>query len=206
MSVVASRMPSKLILLTGEVEAPHLSKMLRKQSSSLIVEAVTNAPGLSAAAQGDLAGVRLVSFLSDVIVPAAILSALDGPAYNFHPGPPAYPGSFVAGFAVYDGATEFGVTLHEMAPSVDSGSIIDVWHFPIPEDAKFLDVERVSYATALQMFADYAPYLATDDTPLPHTDEHWSDRQCTRAEAERLKRIEADLSEEEIVRRYRAFG
>ncbi len=199
-------MPSRLILLTGEVEAPHLSEMLQKQSSRLVVDAVTNAEGLNAATAGGLGGARLVSFLSDVIVPATVLIDLDGPAYNFHPGPPAYPGSFVAGFAIYDGAAEFGVTLHEMAPAVDSGAIVDVWRFPIPEDAKFLDVERTSYATALQMFADYAPYLATDDTPLPHTEEIWSDRQCTKAEAERLKRIEADLSEEEIVRRYRAFG
>lgn len=199
-------MPSRLILLTGEVEAPHLSEMLRKQVPSLVVDAVTDAPGLGAATAGGLAGVRLVSFLSDVIVPSAVLAELDGPAYNFHPGPPAYPGSFVAGFAIYDGASEFGVTLHEMAPAVDSGAVIEVRHFPIPEDAKFLDVERVSYATALQMFADYAHYFATDDSPLPRTDESWSDRQCTRAEAERLKRIEADLTEDEIVRRYRAFG
>lgn len=199
-------MPSRIILLTGEVEAPHLSEMLNKHSPGLAVDAVTDWAGLQAAISGELGGTRLVSFLSDVIVPADVLEGLDGPAYNFHPGPPEYPGSFVAGFAIYDGAAAFGVTLHEMAPAVDSGAIVDVRRFPIPDGAKFLDVERTSYATALQMFVDYARYLATEDAPLPVTEEQWSARRCTKAEAERLKRIEADLTEEEIVRRYRAFG
>ncbi|MSO72748.1 MAG: hypothetical protein EXQ84_03955 [Rhodospirillaceae bacterium] len=67
---------------------------------------------------------RLISFGSGVIVPAAVLARLSGTAYNFHPGPPAYPGIFPSVFALYDGATRFGVTLHEMKPEVDSGPIV----------------------------------------------------------------------------------
>ena len=48
--------------------------------------------------------------------------------------------------------------------------------------------------------------FATDDAPLPSGVEPWTGRPRKKADAERLKDIEADMSEEEIVRRYRAFG
>lgn len=199
-------MPSRIILLTGDVEAQHLSALLRGHAPRLAVDAVTS-PGALALATAEIGpGTRLVSFLSDVVVPGYVLDQLAGPAYNFHPGPPEFPGSFVAGFAIYAGATDFGVTLHEMAERVDAGPIVDVRRFAVPENAKFLDLEKLSYAAVLEMFADYAKYLATDDRPLTHNGAQWSERMCTRAEADRLSAIEADLSEEEIVRRYRAFG
>lgn len=204
--MIAFGMPKKIILLTGEVEAPHLVEMLLQQRDTIAVEAVTDAAGLANASRGDLAGVRLISFLSDVIVPADVLARLDGPAYNFHPGPPEYPGSYVAGFAIYDGATTFGVTLHEMAARVDSGTIVAVRRFDVPDGAKFLDLEKLSYAAVLEMFVAFAPYFVSDDAPLAPSGDAWGARKCTNAEAERLKKVEADLSEEEIVRRYRAFG
>ncbi|MGJ3260565.1 MAG: formyltransferase family protein [Rhodospirillales bacterium] len=154
----------------------------------------------------DVADTRLVAFLTSVIVPAAYLEALPGPAYNFHPGPPEYPGSHVAGFAVYEGAATFGVTLHEMAAAVDSGPIVEVRRFPVEPAWKFQDLEAEAFRQVLQMFADYSERLATDDAPLESGAEPWTGRLRTAAEAERLKGIEADMSEEEIVRRYRAFG
>ena len=87
-------------------------------------------------AADDLAGTRLISMLTDVIVPENILSGLDGPAYNFHPGPPEYPGSHAASFAVYYDADGFGVTLHEMAAQVDSGPIIEVRRYDMPPTQK----------------------------------------------------------------------
>ena len=56
------------------------------------------------------------------------------------------------------------------------------------------------------MFRDRARHLACDDTPLPVCEEQWTGQTRTKAEAARLSQVEADLSEEEIVRRYRAFG
>ncbi len=199
-------MPKRIILLTGEIEGPHLSGLLHKHNHDLAVDVVQDAEMLGVACARDLAGCRLIAFLTSVIVSADVLTRLEGPAYNFHPGPPEFPGSYTAGFAIYDGATTFGVTLHEMAAAIDSGPIVEVRRFPIAENCKFQDLEVEAFNSVLQMFADYAPHMATDDTPLPGGVEPWTGRVRTRREAERLKRIEADLSEEEIVRRYRAFG
>ena len=199
-------MPSRILLLTGDIEAPHLTDFLQAHNPSLVVEWTPTASALRDAVENMTVSTRLISMLTDVIVPADILSSLPGPSYNFHPGPPAYPGSHAAGFAIYEGATDFGVTLHEMAPDVDSGAIVEVRRFPIATDAKFTDVEIFAFETLIAMFRDRARHLACDDTPLPVCGEQWTGQTRTKAEAARLSQVEADLSEEEIVRRYRAFG
>ncbi|MBO6947480.1 MAG: hypothetical protein JJ855_05820 [Rhodospirillales bacterium] len=199
-------MPQRIILLSGEVEAPHLREILKKYNPALAVEPVFDSEGLHTAFRAGVENTRLIAFLTSVIVPEAYLDQLPGPAYNFHPGPPEYPGSYVAGFAIYEGAKTFGVTLHEMAAKVDTGPIVEVRRFPVEETWKFQDLEVEAFRQVVQLFTDYAEHMATDDTPLKSGVEPWTGRPRTRAEAEKLKEIEADMSEEEIVRRYRAFG
>ena len=62
-----------------------------------------------------LARARLIAFATPVIVPGRILASLGYGAYNFHPGPPQYPGWAPAHFALYEQANEFGATVHAMA-------------------------------------------------------------------------------------------
>jgi len=199
-------MLKKMILLTGEIEAPHLTAILSHHAPTLEIVWTPDAAALTTAVEGGLSGVRMIAVMSGVIVPADVLAALDGPAYNFHPGPPEYPGSCVAGFAIYDGATSFGVTLHEMAAKVDSGPIVGVQRFDVPPDAKFQELEVLAFEAVIQMFADYAPKLALDPAPLPHTEIAWAGPRRTRAQADHLTKITSDLTEDEIGRRYRAFG
>lgn len=199
-------MPQRIILLTGDVEAPHLTRFLCHYNAALQVDWVDSQPALIAAFDQGVANTRLIALLTDIIVPPTLLKALPGPAYNFHPGPPEYPGSYVAGFAIYEGAKTFGVTLHEMAEKVDAGAIVETRRFDIPEGAKFQDVELQAFNLVIELFKDHAAHLATNDAPLGLSDERWSEKMCTRANAEKLKQIESDLSEDEINRRYRAFG
>lgn len=198
-------MPDRIILLCGDVEAPHLSTLLKRHRAELDVTWVNSFGSLMLAAD-DLAGTRLVAMMTDVIVPESILSRLETPAYNFHPGPPEYPGSHAAGFAVYDDAATFGVTLHEMAAAVDSGPIVEVRRYDMPTPKKFLNVEMLAFEKLMEMFRDHAEHLACNDAPLPHSGDQWIGPTRTKAEAKRLSAIEADLTEEEINRRYRAFG
>lgn len=180
--------------------------MLRRHNPALEILWARDAESLAAALE-NAAGCRLIAVLTSVIVPAHLLAQLEGPAYNFHPGPPAYPGSAVAGFAIYDGAATFGVTLHEMAATIDSGPIVEVRRFAVPDAVKYQDLEMMAFKAVFEMFSDHAQHFATNDAPLPYAQsEAWAGPARTIAEARRLKRIEADLSEDEIIRRYRAFG
>src|SRR5437879_5123665 len=110
---------AKIILLTGELEAPILAGILKQHNPALEVVPAHTLAQLSQICQPPFAGARLLSFCSPVIVPAALLSCLGEAGYNFHPGPPERPGRFPAIFALYENAAQFGVTVHEMVATVD---------------------------------------------------------------------------------------
>jgi len=154
-------------------------------------------------------GRRLVAFCTGVVVPPEVLAALPGPAYNFHPGPPTYPGSWAAGFALYDGARRFGATLHVMEDRVDEGAIVDVAWFDLPEgvNLRYDELEVMAYQRCVALFQKYAPHLAAEDAPLRAVaDERWSGVKRTKAEATAMREPPRDATEDEIRRRFRAFG
>ena len=202
-------MPEEIILLTGDVEGPHFRVILESHNPALVVVHAQTRDELEVACLRLTAGGgarRLISFSTSVIVPAAVLEALDLPAYNFYPGSPEYPGSHAASFAIYDRAWRFGATAHLMEEKVDCGPIVAAEWFVMPEKARFLDLEIKTYELLLKLFADLAPHFATSDDALPEIDAKWSGVKHTRAEFEAMKVLEADMEEAEINLRYLAFG
>jgi methionyl-tRNA formyltransferase len=201
-------MPEEIILLTGEVEGPHFRTMLNSINPSLtVIHAQTcgelEAACLSPAPKG---GRRLIAFSTSVIVPKAILNGLSLESYNFHSGPPTYPGSHPASFAIYEGAKYFGVTAHLMEEKVDCGSIVAVEWLEIQKNARFMELEIKAYELLLNIFANLAAHFAISNDPLPVIDAHWSGLKRTEAEFVSMKRLEADMDEAEIRLRFRAFG
>jgi len=203
-------MPSEIVLLSGEAEAEHPPAVLAGHNPALTIVCPESKADLEAACLDagppPGGGRRLIAFCTGIIVPAAVLDALDGPAYNFHPGPPTYPGAHAASFAVYDGAERFGVTAHVMEKSVDSGAIVGVRWFDVPVGARYLDLEIAAYRELFHLFLELAPHLANDDRPLTPVDEAWGTRKTTNKEFESMKTITPEMDEDEIKRRWRAFG
>ena len=207
--MVASDMLSEIILLTGEVEAPHLSGMLRANNSTVKIVPVHTTDQLSRACAIQLStgeARRLIAFCSPIIVPERILNVLNGPAYNFHPAPPNYPGSHPASFAIYEQATRYGVTVHEMITQVDAGPIVAVKWFDITSAMRFADLELHAYKVLVATFSDLAKQLATDATPLPHSPIAWSGKTRTKKEFEHMHQVSEHMDEDEIKLRFRAFG
>jgi len=207
-------MPTEIVLLTGGVEGEYLANVLGQANPELSIVCVETAdelreaclPSDPAERPDDGQRCRLIAYCTNVIVPPDILDHVASPAYNFHPGPPEYPGSSVAGFAIYDGAKTFGVCAHEMQASVDSGAIVAVDEFDVPENARFTDLEILAYKQMLKLFQRLAPDLACRDEPLTPIDVNWGARKTSKADVERMKEITADMSEDEIRLRWRAFG
>ena len=78
-SMVASVMLSEIILLTGEVEAPHLSNMLRTHNSTVNIVHVRTIDQLSTACTTKLLDGntrRLIAFSTPIIVPKKLLSTI----------------------------------------------------------------------------------------------------------------------------------
>src|SRR5258708_25780730 len=91
-------------------------------------------------------GDYMVSYLSRWVIPDEVLKHAKKAAINFHPASPEYPGIGCTNFALYEDATQYGVTCHHMTARVDSGSIIAVRRFAVyPED----DVEALLKRTYL---------------------------------------------------------
>jgi methionyl-tRNA formyltransferase len=195
-----------IILLTGPAEHAALTATLRGHDPQLTVRGVTTPDDLAAFDAALLSRARLIAFATPVIVPPHILNALGYGAYNFHPGPPQYPGWAPAHFALYEQAVEFGATVHAMVERVDSGPIVDAALFPIPPDIGVLGLEGLAYAHLAQLFWKLAKKLATQAEPLPQQPLQWSPRKYSSRAYHAICDIPLDITKEELDRRMRVFG
>jgi methionyl-tRNA formyltransferase len=195
-----------LVLLTDVAEQVALSRILRHFRPDLTIWPASGLDELRGIEASLLGRARLVAFASTAIVPADVLAGLGYGAYNFHPGPPNYPGWAPAHFALYDGAEQYGVTFHAMAERVDSGTIFDVVSFPVPQACTLLGLGERTYVHLLRLFAVWAEQLATEPALAPRHTVPWSGRTSTRRSYRNACDIPLDISREELWRRIRAFG
>lgn len=195
-----------IILLTGEVEAQPVSGLLLQHNPQVSILTPQSRSELEAIAPETLRRARLIGFLTPIVVAEPVLDALGYGAYNFHPGPPEYPGWLPALFAVYDRATAFGATAHHMAAQVDSGPIIGVERFALPAGATVEYVEKQAFIESVRLMWRFGPTLATDPAPLPALPIAWSGRRSTRAMLRGYCDIPAGIGMDELERRIAAFG
>lgn len=151
----------------------------------------------------DWSGDYIISYLSRWIVPEEVLKSAKIAAINFHPASPSYPGIGCNNFALYDNASEFGVTCHHMEPTVDTGDIIATKLFPVFEQDT---VETLMNRTAdyqLVLFYEAMSYILMNKA-LPKTAIKWTRKPYTRKNLEDLAVITLDMDIQEIQRRVRA--
>jgi hypothetical protein len=195
-----------VILLTGAAERAVLPSVLLGHNPRLTVMPVETSAELAALSPDLLRRARLVGFVTPVIVPQRILARLGYGAFNFHPGPPSYPGWAPAHFALYHQATEFGATAHVMVERVDAGSIIEVAMFAIPADISVLGLEGMAYARLAQLFWRMAKWLALNPEPPPALPLQWGERKYFRSTYRAVCEIPLDISRDELDRRIKIFG
>jgi methionyl-tRNA formyltransferase len=200
-------MLKEIILLTGQAgQQIALSALLREHNPQLSFRYAVAARDLEALDPDSLRHSRLLAFTSGVIVPARILDALGHGAYNFHPGPPEYPGWAPAHFALYEGATTFGATAHLMAERVDSGPIIGVESFPVPENIGVRELEQTAYVRLAHLFWTLSRAMATQIGPFKPLPIDWSGKKSTRRMYMSMCDIPPDISKAEMELRMRAFN
>jgi hypothetical protein len=192
--------------LTPPAEGAVLGAILTAHNPGLAIAVISDKDALARLADDDLSGTRLLSFCSPLIVPAALLKALPGPSYNFHPGPPNRPGRYPSVFAIYEQAPHHGVTVHEMAEKVDAGPIVAAEWFAVPDNATTVDLDTLALEYLVAVFKRLAPFLAVNSNPLPRIFIPWSGAKRTKADCEAICRVTPDLSESEIELRKRACG
>jgi methionyl-tRNA formyltransferase len=195
-----------IILLAGEAEQAVMPPVLRGHNPRITVVSVRTAADLAALDAGLLERARLIAFVTPEIVAPSILARLGYGAFNFHPGPPSYPGWAPSHFALYERATEFGATVHVMVKQVDAGPIIDVALFPVPAGISVLGLEGLAYAHLAQLFWCRAKSLATDPEPPPALPIKWGSKKYSRRAYRAICDIPLDIAKDELDRRLRVFG
>jgi len=202
----ATFMFDTIILITGATETPILSDVLRRGNPDLAVRPATSPAELLALPADLLKRARLIGYATNVLVPGRTLDALGYGAYNFHPGPPEYPGRTPAHFAIYDRATTFGTTAHVMVERVDAGPIVGTEAFDIPPGSDLTELCELAYRRLARLFWRLAPELATRAEPLPTLPIRWRGRKSTARLYARMCDIPPDIARDELERRIAAFG
>jgi methionyl-tRNA formyltransferase len=203
---MAALMFDTIILLTGPAEHSVFTTLLRGHNPGLTVLPVFTAEDLAAIEPQWLRRARLIAFTTNVIVPAAVLDRLGYGAYNFHPGPPQYPGWAPAHFALYEEATEFGCTIHRMVERVDAGPIVEVETFDITNDMNVAALEEVTYTKLVQVFWRMARFLATQSEPLLERALRWGTKRNSRKAYQQICNIPLTIEKEELEHRIKVFG
>jgi methionyl-tRNA formyltransferase len=199
-------MPNTIILLTGSTQQQRaLAALLSEHNPALAFRFALTLDDLVGIELEVMRGARLVSFTSGVIVPAAMLEQLGHGAYNFHPGPPHYPGWAPAHFALYENARTFGATAHAMAARVDSGPIVGVDLFAIPEAIAVRELEQLAFVQLAHLFWRMSRDIACAPGALQALPVAWSGTRSTQRMYRELCDMPAGISAAELRRRIRAF-
>jgi len=195
-----------IILLTGSRDQQMaLSSLLREHNPALSFRGAVTLDDLEAIERDVLGRSRLLAFTTGVVVPVAILGDIGHGAYNFHPASPDYPGWAPAHFAFYDGAKHFGATAHVMEPRVDSGAIVGVETFDIPDGVDVRGLEQMTFVRLAHLFWRMSHQLACHAGPLPVLPIGWSGIKSTKRMYAEMCDMPADLAPAEMNRRIRAF-
>jgi methionyl-tRNA formyltransferase len=203
---VAKQTFDTIILQTGAVERPIFTSVLSTHNPCLTIIPAETLADLNALKPDTLARARLIAFVTGVVVPANVLYQLGYDAYNFHPGPPTYPGWAPTHFALYRRATQFGATAHVMVARVDEGPIVGVETFSIPPDTSVASLEGMAYARLCYLFWTLAKPLANSSESLPRLPVRWSGTKSTRRDYAALCDVPLDIQEDELDRRIEIFG
>ena len=195
-----------IILLAGRAERNLLRSVLLGHSPLTTVLTIDTASDLDALGSDLLQRARLLAFVTPEIVPGHILAQLRYGAFNFHPGPPSYPGWAPAHFALYNREAVFGATAHVMVEQVDAGPIIGVALFPIPTEITVLGLEGLAYAHLAQLYWRMAQSLATDAAPPPTLPLTWGSKKYSRRAYRAICDIPLDIPKDELERRIKVFG
>ena len=131
-----------------------------------------------------------------------------GEEINLHMAPlPEYRGCNQFSFAIVNGDQEFGTTLHQMDPGIDSGGILFERRFPIPENCFVDELYQVTFDHSVEMFETSLPLLVAGEYNIIPQETLLEERTTSlhfRKEIQQLKEIDLDWPQERILRHLRA--
>lgn len=129
-------------------------------------------------------------------------------AVNLHMAPlPEYRGSNQFSFAILEGKSEFGTTIHRIDTRIDHGDILFERRFPIPPDCWIKELYDLTEMASLELFQETLPPIIAGDYSLIPQQSFEGARGTSlhfRKEMGTLKQIDFAWDADKIVRHIRA--
>lgn len=129
-------------------------------------------------------------------------------AVNLHMAPlPEYRGSNQFSFAILEGKTEFGATIHAMDPRIDHGDILFQKRFKIPEGCWVNDLYLLTYNSSLNLFRQTLGHIVAGNyhgVPQAALESKFGVSLHYRNEIKDIKEIDLNWPPEKIRRHIRA--
>lgn len=127
---------------------------------------------------------------------------------NLHMAPlPEYRGCNQFSFAIIDGKSEFGTTLHRLEEGIDSGDILFEKRFPMEQDIWVDQLYEKTFKASLELFQESLSKILANQYKCTPQKELISERGTTlhyRKEIQEIKRIDLNWSSEKIQSHIRA--
>ncbi len=148
----------------------------------------------------------LISFLNSLYISKSVRKKIKINSFNFHPGPPEYPGFGCYNFALLNQAKVYGSTIHIINDKFDNGKIVDVSKFKI--SYKKIDLARLINLTHNKILKQAKNFINNSlIKKIPYKcKEKWKRKAYTKREFEAAREIKLNDNKEKILRKIKAFS
>lgn len=147
----------------------------------------------------------LLNVHSLYLIKGPIIDACRIGAFNMHPGPlPHYAGLNVPSWAIYNGETEHAVTIHEMTPEIDAGTIAYEARFPIDAAETGFSLMAKCIRAGVPLIEQLLDAAAQGANTIPRIPQDFSGRRYFGRKAPNAGQIEWDWPATDVVNHVRA--
>lgn len=148
----------------------------------------------------------LISFLNPIYIDAKNRKKIKRDSFNFHPGPPEYPGYGCYNFALLDEIKFYGSTVHLMNDKFDNGKIIDVKKFKINQ--KNISLENLISKTHKNLLNQGKKFILQllKFKIIIKKKYKWPRKAFTKKHFERARQIKLTDNKIKILKKIRAFS
>jgi methionyl-tRNA formyltransferase len=153
-------------LMSGKAgdEHPLQAQLEKSRIEYWIIDSLRDGELLAKMRGGDID--LLLTFRFPRIVPSDLIEIPRLGAFNLHTGPlPHYAGLNVPSWAIFNGETAHGVTLHRLAAGIDTGEIVMLERFPIEARETGITLTGKCVRIGSKLVSAFVRRLINGDTP-----------------------------------------
>ena len=147
----------------------------------------------------------LISFLNSRYIDSTVRKKIKLGSFNFHPGPPEYPGFGCYNFALLDKVKFYGSTLHVINDKFDNGKIINVKKFKI--SYKRIDLNKLiimTHRNITKQAKDFIDLVRGGRLKIK-SNLKWKRKAYSREEFENARKIKLTDSKSNVLKKIKAF-